>query len=44
MQTLIQGANKVRTKTRRVTPNILIVGETGANVLESMTKFKPAAS
>lgn len=44
LQTLIQGANKVRTKTRRVTPNILIVGETGANVLESMTKFKPAAS
>lgn len=44
MQTLIQGANKVRTKTRRVTPNILIVGETGANVLESMTKFKPAAT
>lgn len=44
MQTLIQGANKVRTKTRRITPNILIVGETGANILESMTKFKPAAS
>lgn len=44
LQTLIQGANKVRTKTRRVTPNILIVGETGANILESMTKFKAAAS
>ena len=44
MQTLIAGANKVRTKTRRVTPNILIVGEDGANILESMTKFKPAAS
>ena len=44
MQTLIAGANKVRTKTRRVTPNILLVGETGANILESMTKFKAAAS
>lgn len=44
MQTLIAGANKVRTKTRRITPNILLVGETGANILESMTKFKPAAS
>jgi hypothetical protein len=44
LQTIIQGANKVRTKTRRVTPNIIIVGETGANILECMTKFKPAST
>ena len=44
LQTLIAAGNKVRTKTRRVTPNILIVGETGSNVIESMTKFKPAST
>lgn len=43
-QTLIVGANKVYTKTRRVTPNIVIVGENAANIIETMDKFKAAAS
>lgn len=43
-QTLIVGANKVYSKTRRVTPNIVIVGENAANIVETMDKFKAAAS
>lgn len=43
-QTLIVGANKVYQKTRRVTPNIVIVGEKAANIIETMDKFKAAAS
>ena len=43
-QVLVAGANKVYQKTRRITPNIVIVGELAANVIESMDKFKAAAS
>lgn len=43
-QTLIVGANKVYQKTRRITPNIVIVGEKAANIIETMDKFKAAAS
>lgn len=43
-QVLVAGANKVYQKTRRVTPNIVIVGELAANVIETMDKFKAAAS
>lgn len=43
-QTLIAGANKVYMKTRRVTPNIVIVGELAANVIETMDKFVAAPS
>lgn len=41
-QTLVEAANKVYNKTRRVTPNIVIVGELAANVIETMDKFKAA--
>lgn len=41
-QTLVEAANKVYNKTRRVTPNIVIVGELAANVVETMDKFKAA--
>ena len=43
-QVLVEGANKVYQKTRRITPNIVIVGEQAANVIETMDKFKAAAS
>lgn len=43
-QVLVQGANKVYQKTRRVTPNIVIAGENAANIIETMDKFKAAAS
>ena len=43
-QVLVQGANKVYSKTRRVTPNIVIVGEDAANIIETMDKFKAAPS
>jgi len=43
-QVLVAGANKVYQKTRRVTPNIIIVGENAANIIETMDKFKAAAS
>lgn len=43
-QTLIVGANKVYQKTRRITPNIVIVGEKAANIIETMDKFKAASS
>ena len=43
-QVLVAGANKVYQKTRRVTPNIVIVGEYAANIIETMDKFKAAAS
>ncbi len=43
-QVLVAGANKVYQKTRRVTPNIVIVGELAANVIETMDKFKAAPS
>lgn len=41
-QVLVAGANKVYQKTRRITPNIVIVGEKAANVIETMDKFKAA--
>jgi hypothetical protein len=43
-QVLVEGANKVYQKTRRVTPNIVIVGELAANIVETMDKFKAASS
>lgn len=43
-QVLVAGANKVYQKTRRVTPNIVIVGEYAANIIETMDKFKAAPS
>lgn len=43
-QVLVEAANKVYQKTRRVTPNIVIVGEQAANIIETMDKFKAAAS
>ena len=43
-QTLVAGANKVYTKTRRITPNIVIVGENAANIIETMDKFTAAPS
>ena len=43
-QTVVEGANKIYNKTRRVTGNIVIVGETGANVIETHRLFKAAAS
>ena len=43
-QVLVAGANKVYQKTRRVTPNIVIVGELAANVIETMDKFVAAPS
>ena len=43
-QVLVAGANKVYQKTRRVTPNIVIVGEQAANIIETMDKFVAAPS
>ena len=43
-QVLVAGANKVYQKTRRVTPNIVIVGENAANIIETMDKFVAAPS
>lgn len=43
-QVLVAGANKVYMKTRRVTPNIVIVGENAANIIETMDKFVAAPS
>lgn len=43
-QVLVAGANKVYTKTRRITPNIVIVGENAANIIETMDKFVAAPS
>ena len=43
-QTIVEGANKIYNKTRRVTGNYVIVGENAANVLETHSKFKAAAS
>lgn len=43
-QVLVAGANKVYTKTRRITPNIVIVGEDAANIIETMDKFVAAPS
>ena len=43
-QVLVAGANKVYQKTRRVTPNIVIVGENAANIVETMDKFVAAPS
>lgn len=43
-QVLVAAANKVYMKTRRVTPNILIVGEEAANIIETMDKFVAAPS
>ena len=43
-QVLVAGANKVYQKTRRITPNIIIVGELAANVIETMDKFVAAPS
>lgn len=42
--TVVEGANKIYNKTRRVTGNILIVGEKAANVIETHRLFKAAAS
>ena len=43
-QTIVEGANKIYNKTRRVTGNIVIVGEKAANVIETHRLFKAAAS
>ena len=43
-QTIVEGANKIYAKTRRITGNFVIVGENAANVLETHSKFKAAAS
>ncbi len=43
-QVLVAGANKVYQKTRRITPNIVIVGELAANIIETMDKFVAAPS
>jgi len=42
--TVVEGANKIYNKTRRVTGNILITGEKAANVIETHRLFKAAAS
>lgn len=42
--TVVEGANKIYNKTRRVTGNIVIVGEKAANVVETHRLFKAAAS
>lgn len=42
--TVVEGANKIYNKTRRVTGNILITGELAANVIETHRLFKAAAS
>lgn len=43
-QTCVEGANKIFNKTRRVTGNIVVVGEDGANIIETHRLFKAAAS
>ena len=43
-QTIVEAANKIYNKTRRITGNFVIVGENAANVLETHSKFKAAAS
>ncbi|MBO7615041.1 MAG: hypothetical protein J6T15_05035 [Bacilli bacterium] len=43
-QTIVEGANKIYAKTRRITGNFVIVGENAANVIETHSKFKAAAS
>ena len=43
-QTIVEGANKIYQKTRRITGNFVIVGENAANILETHSKFKAAAS
>lgn len=43
-QTIVEAANKIYNKTRRITGNFIIVGENAANVLETHSKFKAAAS
>ena len=43
-QTLVEGANKVFQKTRRVTANVIIAGEDAANIIETHRLFKAAAS
>ena len=43
-QTIVEAANKIYAKTRRITGNYLIVGENAANILETHSKFKAAAS
>lgn len=44
LQTVVEGANKIYNKTRRVTGNILIVGENAANIVETHSKFKAAGT
>lgn len=43
-QTCVEAANKIYNKTRRVTGNIVIVGEKAANVIETHRLFNAAAS
>lgn len=43
-QTIVEGANKIYNKTRRITGNFVIVGENAANIIETHPKFKAAAS
>lgn len=43
-QTIVEGANKIYNKTRRITGNFVIAGENAANVIETHSKFKAAAS
>lgn len=43
-QTIVEAANKIYAKTRRITGNFVIAGENAANILETHSKFKAAAS
>lgn len=43
-QTIVEAANKIYNKTRRITGNFVIAGENAANVMETHSKFKAAAS
>lgn len=43
-QTVVEAANKIYAKTRRITGNFIIAGENAANVMETHSKFKAAAS
>ena len=43
-QVIVEGANKIYAKTRRITGNYVIAGENAANILETHSKFKAAAS
>lgn len=41
---LVEGANKIYNKTRKVTGNFVIAGENASNVIQTLDNFKAAAS